>query len=81
MHYNVQVYATVKSRSSAIAASTLDSLLYLMADGILCFTHLAMKNRNIYKRPIGNSRMQTVGIIIFAIVMATLGMLQYLHLP
>nr|POE45814.1 metal tolerance protein 4 [Quercus suber] len=76
-----KVYATIKSGSLAIAASTLDSLLYLMADGILCFTHLTMKNVNIYKRPIGNLRMQPVGIIIFAIVMATLGMLQYLHLP
>ncbi|XP_050278742.1 metal tolerance protein 4-like [Quercus robur] len=74
-----KVYATIKSRSLAIAASTLDSLLNLMADGILCFTHLAMKNRNIYKRPIGNLRMQTVGIIIFAIVMATLGFQVFLR--
>ena len=81
MHYNVQVYATIKSGSLAIAASTLDSLLDLMAGGILWFTHLAMKNINIYKYPIGKLRVQPVGIIIFAAVMATLGMLQYLHLP
>ncbi|KAF3965770.1 hypothetical protein CMV_010080 [Castanea mollissima] len=68
-----KVYATIKSGSLAIAASTLDSLLDLMADGILWFTHLAMKNINIYKYPIGNLRVQTVGIFIFAIVMATLG--------
>nr|XP_023919619.1 metal tolerance protein 4-like [Quercus suber] len=74
-----KVYATIKSGSLAIAASTLDSLLYLMADGILCFTHLAMKNVNIYKRPIGNLRMQPVGIIIFAIVMATLGFQVFLR--
>ena len=81
MHYNVQVYATIKSGSLAIAASTLDSLLDLMAGGILWFTHLAMKNINIYKYPIGKLRVQPVGIIIFAAVMATLGMLHYLHLP
>ncbi|KAH9605785.1 hypothetical protein KSS87_004663 [Heliosperma pusillum] len=56
-----------------IAASTLDSLLDLMAGGILWFTHLSMKNINIYKYPIGKLRVQPVGIVIFAAVMATLG--------
>lgn len=32
-----------------------------------------MKNVNIYKYPIGKLRMQPVGIIVFAAVMATLG--------
>ncbi|KAK9941367.1 hypothetical protein M0R45_017973 [Rubus argutus] len=69
----LKIYATVKSGSLAIAASTLDSLLDLMAGGILWFTHLAMKNVNIYKYPIGKLRVQPVGIIIFAAIMATLG--------
>ncbi|PIN07178.1 Mitochondrial Fe2+ transporter MMT1 [Handroanthus impetiginosus] len=68
-----KIYATVQSGSLAIAASTLDSLLDLMAGGILWFTHLSMKNINIYKYPIGKLRVQPVGIIIFAAVMATLG--------
>ncbi|GAU46646.1 hypothetical protein TSUD_246730 [Trifolium subterraneum] len=59
----------------AIAASTLDSLLDFMAGGILWFTHLSMKNINMYKYPIGKLRMQPVGIIIFAAVMATLAVL------
>ncbi|KHG29762.1 Metal tolerance 4 [Gossypium arboreum] len=66
-------YATIKSGSIAIAASTLDSLLDLMAGGILWFTHSTMKNTNIYKYPIGKLRIQPVGIVIFAAVMATLG--------
>ncbi|KAK6149252.1 hypothetical protein DH2020_016777 [Rehmannia glutinosa] len=68
-----KIYATVQSGSLAIAASTLDSLLDLMAGGILWFTHLSMKTINIYKYPIGKLRVQPVGIIIFAAVMATLG--------
>ena len=71
----IQVFATVKSGSIAIAASTLDSLLDLMAGGVLWFTHLSMKRTNIYKYPIGKLRMQPVGITIFAAIMATLGML------
>ncbi|XP_051142700.1 metal tolerance protein 4-like [Andrographis paniculata] len=68
-----KVYATIKTGSLAIAASTLDSLLDLMAGGILWFAHLSMQNINIYKYPIGKLRVQPVGIIVFAAVMATLG--------
>ncbi|XP_022157336.1 metal tolerance protein 4 [Momordica charantia] len=69
----LKIYATVRSGSIAIAASTLDSLLDLMAGGILWFTHLYMKRVNIYIYPIGKLRVQPVGIIVFAAVMATLG--------
>ncbi|XP_052176518.1 metal tolerance protein 4 [Diospyros lotus] len=69
----LKIYAVIRSGSLAIAASTLDSLLDLIAGGILWFTHLSMKDINIYKYPIGKLRMQPVGIIIFAAVMATLG--------
>ena len=72
--FATQIYATVQSGSLAIAASTLDSLLDLMAGGILWFTHRSMQTINIYKYPIGKLRVQPVGIIIFAAIMATLGM-------
>ncbi|KAI3949177.1 hypothetical protein MKW98_026557 [Papaver atlanticum] len=68
-----KIFATIRSGSLAIAASTLDSLLDLMAGGILWFTHVSMKNTNIYKYPIGKLRVQPVGIIVFAAIMATLG--------
>nr|KYP43370.1 Putative metal tolerance protein C3 [Cajanus cajan] len=69
----LKIYVTIRSGSIAVAASTLDSLLDFMAGGILWFTHLAMKDINMYKYPIGKLRVQPVGIIIFAAVMATLG--------
>ncbi|XP_020576252.1 metal tolerance protein 4-like [Phalaenopsis equestris] len=69
----LKIYATIRSGSIAIAASTLDSLLDLMAGGILWFTHLYMKKVNIYRFPIGKLRVQPVGIIVFAAIMATLG--------
>nr|AFK34711.1 unknown [Lotus japonicus] len=69
----LKIYVMIRTGSMAVAASTLDSLLDFMAGGILWFTHLAMKNINMYKYPIGKLRMQPVGIIVFAAVMATLG--------
>ncbi|PWA42493.1 Cation efflux protein [Artemisia annua] len=68
-----KIFATIETGSIAIAASTLDSLLDLMAGGILWFTHLSMQSINVYKYPIGKLRVQPVGIIIFAAIMATLG--------
>ncbi|ESR35506.1 metal tolerance protein 10 [Citrus sinensis] len=69
-----KVYASVASRSLAVIASTLDSLLDLLSGFILWFTANAMKNPNQYYYPIGKKRMQPVGIIVFASVMATLGL-------
>ena len=63
----------------AIVVSTLDSLLDFMAGGILWFTHLSMKRVNI-KYPIGKLRVQPVGIIVFAAIMATLGVTSLLWL-
>lgn len=72
--FAAKVYASVMSRSLAVIASTMDSLLDLLSGFILWFTAHAMKNPNQYHYPIGKKRMQPVGIIVFASVMATLGL-------
>ena len=76
----MQIFASVKSRSLAIVASTLESLLDLLAGVILLFTRWAMKRENIYKYPIGKLRVQPVGIVIFAAIMATLGNAPFAYL-
>ncbi|KAA8523406.1 hypothetical protein F0562_009829 [Nyssa sinensis] len=72
--FMAKVYASIESRSLAVIASTLDSLLDLLSGLILWFTAHAMKNPNQYHYPIGKKRMQPVGIIVFASIMATLGL-------
>ncbi|KAL5720531.1 Metal tolerance protein 10 [Ranunculus cassubicifolius] len=69
-----KVYASLESRSLAVIASTLDSFLDLLSGLILWFTANAMRKTNQYRYPIGKKRMQPVGIIVFASVMATLGL-------
>lgn len=44
-----------------------------MAGGILWYTHITMKNMNIYQYPIEKLRVQPVGLIVAFSVMATLG--------
>ncbi|XVF77823.1 hypothetical protein PTKIN_Ptkin14bG0078000 [Pterospermum kingtungense] len=72
--FSAKVYASVESRSLAVIASTLDSLLDLLSGFILWFTAYAMTKTNHFKYPIGKNRMQPVGIVVFASVMATLGL-------
>lgn len=72
--FGAKVFASIESRSLAVIASTLDSLLDLLSGFILWFTANAMKTPNHFHYPIGKKRMQPVGIIVFASVMATLGL-------
>ncbi|KAL5720530.1 Metal tolerance protein 10 [Ranunculus cassubicifolius] len=72
--FAAKVYVSVESRSLAVIASTLDSFLDLLSGFILWFTASAMRKPNQYRYPIGKKRMQPVGIIVFASVMATLGL-------
>lgn len=72
--FAAKVFVCVKSGSLAIIASTLDSLLDLLSGFILWFTAHSMKRANPYLYPIGKNRMQPVGILVFASVMATLGL-------
>ncbi|XP_061336716.1 metal tolerance protein 10-like [Gastrolobium bilobum] len=72
--FAAKVFASIESRSLAVIASTMDSLLDLLSGFILWFTAHAMRKPNQYHYPIGKKRMQPVGIIVFASVMATLGL-------
>ncbi|RWR81688.1 metal tolerance protein 5 isoform X1 [Cinnamomum micranthum f. kanehirae] len=72
--FAAKVYASIRSHSLAIIASTLDSLLDLLSGFILWFTAFSMQTPNPYQYPIGKKRMQPLGILVFASVMATLGL-------
>ncbi|CAM8964868.1 hypothetical protein QQ045_003386 [Rhodiola kirilowii] len=72
--FAAKVYASINSGSLAIIASTLDSLLDLLSGFILWFTAFSMQTPNPYRYPIGKKRMQPLGILVFAAVMATLGL-------
>ncbi|CAI5506750.1 unnamed protein product [Closterium sp. Naga37s-1] len=69
----VKIIASIVSGSLAILASTLDSLLDLLCGFILWYTARTMRRTNPYKYPIGKRRMQPLGIIVFACIMASLG--------
>ncbi|KAJ8759902.1 hypothetical protein K2173_010003 [Erythroxylum novogranatense] len=72
--FAAKVYASIRSGSLAIIASTFDSFLDLVSGLILWFTAFSMKTPNPYQYPIGKRRMQPLGILVFACIMATLGL-------
>ncbi|KAF3796813.1 Metal tolerance protein 5 [Nymphaea thermarum] len=55
-----KVYASVKSGSLVIIATTLDSLLDILSGFILWYTAFSMQKPNPYQYPIGKTRMQPV---------------------
>ena len=69
----VKFFASVQSGSLSIITSALDSFLDLVSGLILYFTDKHMQNMNKYLYPIGKSRMQPLGILVFACIMGTLG--------
>uniref|UniRef100_A0A1D1ZLG3 Metal tolerance protein 5 n=1 Tax=Anthurium amnicola TaxID=1678845 RepID=A0A1D1ZLG3_9ARAE len=72
--FAAKVYASIRSGSLAIVASTLDSLLDLVSGFIFWFAALSMQTPNPHQYPIGKRRVQRLGILVFASVMATLGL-------
>lgn len=84
--FAAKVYASVKSGSLAIIASTLDSLLDLLSGFILWFTAFSMQTPNPYQYPIGKKRMQPLVsaaafiLKFFASSMPSIGPICILHL-
>jgi len=64
-----KVVAAITSGSLSVLASALDSLLDLLSGSILWFIARAIRNRDPYKYPVSKSRLEPVGIIIFAAIM------------
>ncbi|KAK1390976.1 hypothetical protein POM88_019154 [Heracleum sosnowskyi] len=71
----IKIIATLKSGSLVVGSSTFDSLLDLLAGGVLLYAHRCMKDVDIYKYPTRKFRVQPVGITVFATLMTTLGLL------
>lgn len=71
--FAAKVYASVRSGSLAIVASTLDSLLDLLSGFILWFTAFSMQTPNPYQYPIGKKRMQPLVSPIMIILKVSFG--------
>ena len=65
----IKLVAAISSGSLSIVASAIDSLLDILAGVVLYFTSKAAQKRDPYMYPVGKSRLEPIGVIIFACIM------------
>ncbi|CAO3657063.1 unnamed protein product [Mucor hiemalis] len=66
-----KVFLAFYSGSMAILASAFESFLDILSNAIIFFTIRIIRQRNVYDYPVGKSRMEPLGIIVFAVVITT----------
>lgn len=59
------------SGSMALLASAFESFLDIVSNAIIFFTVRVIRQKNYYSYPVGKSRMEPLGIIVFAVVITT----------
>ncbi|KAI7901359.1 uncharacterized protein BX663DRAFT_514213 [Cokeromyces recurvatus] len=66
-----KVLLAIVSGSMAILASAFESFLDILSNAIIFITMRLIRQKNIYAYPVGKSRMEPLGIIVFAVVITT----------
>ena len=66
----IKVIAAVWSGSLSVIASTIDSFLDLFSGSIIFATNCLAKRRDVLKFPVGRTRLEPLGVLIFSAVMA-----------
>ncbi|KAI9234039.1 MAG: cation efflux family-domain-containing protein [Podila humilis] len=70
----LQLYAAISSKSLSLFATMADSFMDQLSGFILMWAARASTKSNWFKYPSGKSRMETIGAIIFAALMATVSL-------
>eukprot|EP01133_Synstelium_polycarpum_P001363 gene1363-1563_t len=70
----MQISAAIITGSLALVATSVDAFMDLLSGFILFMTARARRKRNYFKYPTGKSRMEPIGIIIFAALMSTVSL-------
>ncbi|KAI8997577.1 cation efflux family-domain-containing protein [Pilobolus umbonatus] len=59
------------SGSMALLASAFESFLDIVSNGIIFFTVRIIRHKDYYSYPVGKSRMEPLGIVVFAVIITT----------
>ncbi|OMH84242.1 Metal tolerance protein 9 [Zancudomyces culisetae] len=68
----VQIFICISSKSLSMLATLVDAIMDIVAGVILVYTTHAAKSRHFLIYPTGKKRIETVGTIVFSVLMATL---------
>ncbi|PRP86638.1 hypothetical protein PROFUN_05117 [Planoprotostelium fungivorum] len=72
--FGLQLFAAIQSKSLSILATMADSFMDLLSGIILLFAERASKKSANIKYPVGKARIETAGIIVFAVLMSALAL-------
>jgi len=70
--FGLQLFAAIYSKSLSLLATMADSFMDLLSGMILLLAERASKKDSSLRYPVGKSRIETAGIIIFAVLMSAL---------
>uniref|UniRef100_A0A7S0YIJ4 Cation efflux protein cytoplasmic domain-containing protein n=1 Tax=Polytomella parva TaxID=51329 RepID=A0A7S0YIJ4_9CHLO len=69
----IRVSIAAVSGSLSLVVTTMDAILDVISGFIILYTLYVARKQNKYKYPIGQSRMEPLGIIVFSSIMGTMG--------
>ncbi|KAI8089840.1 uncharacterized protein BX664DRAFT_142884 [Halteromyces radiatus] len=69
--FATKVFLALFSGSMAILASAFESFLDIVSNAIIFFTVRIIRRKDYYTYPVGKSRMEPLGIIVFAVIITT----------
>ncbi|KAI9706294.1 MAG: hypothetical protein M1820_004869 [Bogoriella megaspora] len=67
----LQLYAAISTGSLSLFATAADAFMDLVSSFVMWITSRTAKRESIYKYPVGRTRLETVGIIMFCSLMTT----------
>ncbi|KAF2663301.1 hypothetical protein BT63DRAFT_380211 [Microthyrium microscopicum] len=67
----IQLYAAISTGSLSLFATAADAFMDLVSSAVMLFTSRLSKRPSIYKYPVGRTRIETMGIIMFCALMTT----------
>jgi len=66
----MQLIGAIWSHSLSLISTTIDAFMDILSNAILLFTDIAKRKRNPLLYPVGKSRMEPLGVILFASMMS-----------
>ncbi|KAI7867922.1 cation efflux family-domain-containing protein [Spinellus fusiger] len=71
MLFAAKLLVALYSGSMAILASAFESFLDIVSNAIIFFTIRIIRQKDFYTYPVGKSRMEPLGIVVFAVIITT----------
>jgi uncharacterized membrane protein YgdD (TMEM256/DUF423 family) len=77
----IQLYAAISTGSLSLFATAADAFMDLVSSVVMLITSRMAARPSVYKYPVGRTRIETIGIIMFCCLMTTVAIQLIVSLP